>query len=370
MPRRPSLIAATLLLPALLAACSGGAPTSDPSADLAGIAADPDADRAALARAVDALFTRADVGETRAVLLLRNGQVVAERYADGFGPASRFQGWSMSKSVTAMLIGLLVADGRLALDEPAPVPLWQRAGDPRGEITVRHLLQMRSGLRHQEMADPVYESAEVRMMFGDGRDDTARFASAQPLDHKPGSTFAYSTPTSTILSAVAAEVLAPGGTQAERQAAVAGYLQSRLARPLGLTSLTAEYDRQGTMVGGAMIWANARDWAHLGELLRRGGTADGTQVLPSGWVELMRAPSPAAPDYGGAIWLNRPSGGTRQMLFPDRGPADLFAMIGHLGQYVLVAPGQRLVLVRLGKTDAADRPALVGALADVVAVYR
>ncbi|WP_347302417.1 serine hydrolase [Croceibacterium sp. TMG7-5b_MA50] len=371
MPRRFPPIAAALMLPALLATCSGNGPQPPSAETLAAIAADPGADRARLALAVEALFAREDIGETRALLLMHNGQVVAERYADGFGPASRFQGWSMSKSVTAMLIGLLVADGKLALDAPAPVTLWQRAGDPRGEITVRHLLQMRSGLRHQEMADPVYESAEVRMMFGDGRDDTARFAIAQPLEHPPGTNFAYSTPTSTILSAIAADVLAPDGTSAERQAAVAGYLQARLARPLGLTSLGAEYDRQGTMVGGAMVWANARDWAKLGEMLRRNGeTVDGTAVLPTGWVSLMREPSPAAADYGGAIWLNRPSGGTRRILFPERGPADLFAMVGHLGQYVLVAPDQRLVLVRLGKTDAADRPALVQALADIVAVYR
>jgi len=374
MPRRRLSIAATLVLPALLAGCGTDAPTTPAplSAEaLSAIAARPGADRAELARAVDVLFTAEGIGETRALLVLHDGEVVAQRYAEGFGPASRFQGWSMSKTVTALLIGLLVSDGRLALDAPAPVPLWQRAGDPRGEITVRHLLQMRSGLKHQEMADPVYESAEVRMMFGDGRDDMAAWAEAQVLQHAPGATFTYSTPTSVILSDIAARVLAPDGSPAERQEAVGAYLQTRLAAPSGLRSLTAEYDRQGTMVGGAMIWATAPDWAKMGELLRRGGVAvDGTPVLPRGWVALMREGSPAAADYGGALWLNRPSGGERQVLFPARGPADLFAMVGHLGQYVLVAPGQRLTVVRLGKTDAAERPALVQALADVVAVYR
>jgi len=374
MPRRRPSTAATLLLPALLAGCGSDAPTppAPPSAEaLSAIAARPGADRVQLARAVDALFTAEGIGETRAMLVLHDGQAVAQRYAEGFGPDSRFQGWSMSKTVTGLLIGLLIADGRLALDGPAPVPLWQRAGDPRGEISVRHLLQMRGGLRHQEMADPVYESAEVRMMFGDGRDDMAAWAEAQVLEHAPGTTFTYSTPTSVILSDIAARVLSPDGSPEERQAAVAGYLQTRLAAPLGLRSLTAEYDRQGTMVGGAMVWATAPDWARLGEVLRREGVAaSGTQVLPRGWVDLMREASPAASDYGGTLWLNRPSGGERQVLFPQAGPADLFAMIGHLGQYVLVAPEQGLTVVRLGKTDAAERPALVRALADVVAVYR
>jgi CubicO group peptidase (beta-lactamase class C family) len=374
MPRRRSSIVVTLLLPALLAACGSDTPAGPPppSAEaLAAVAPRPGADRVALARAVDALFTAEGIGETRAALVLHDGAVVAQRYAEGFGPDSRFIGWSMSKTVTALLIGLLVADGKLALDEPAPVPLWQRAGDPRGEITVRHLLQMRSGLRHQEKADPVYESAEVRMMFGDGRDDMAAWAEAQVLQHAPGATFTYSTPTSLILSDIAARVLAPDGSPAERQRAVAQYLQTRLAAPLDLRGLTAEHDRQGTMVGGAMVWASALDWARLGELLRQdGNAADGTPVLPRGWVALMRAPSPASPDYGGALWLNRPSGGDRQILFATRGPADAFALGGHLGQYVLVAPGQRLTVVRLGKTDAPDRPALVDKLADVVAVYR
>jgi len=372
MPRRPASIAATLLLPALLTACGASqpAPPPPPSAEaLAAIAPQPGADRAALARATDALFTRNDVGGTRALLVLHDGEVVASRYAEGFGPDSRFIGWSMSKTVTAVLIGLLVADGRLALDAPPPIDLWQRAGDPRGEITLRQLLQMRSGLRHQEKADPVYESAEVRMLFLDGRDDMAAWAEAQPLEHEPGSTFAYSTPTSVILSDIAARVLAPDGSPEQRQQAVAAFLRTRLAQPLGMGSMVAEFDRAGTMLGGSMIHATAPDWARFGEFLRARGVARGTQVVPRGWVALMREPSPAAPDYGLATWLNRPSGGERAMLFADQGPADAFALIGHLGQYVIVAPGRRLTVVRLGKTDGEDRAALVEALAGIVAAY-
>jgi CubicO group peptidase (beta-lactamase class C family) len=124
------------------------------------------------------------------------------------------------------------------------------------------------------------------------------------------------------------------------------------------------------MLGGSMVWATAPDWARFGEFLRRKGSVAGTQVMPRAWIELLEKPSPRAPDYGAMLWLNRPSGvKDRQVLFPERGPKSLVAAVGHLGQYVLVSPEQDLTVVRLGKTDQADRPALVGALADVVALY-
>ena len=375
MPRRafPSLV--TAMLPALLvAACSEPAPEPDPepplpAAALEAVAENPGTDREKLAEAVDALFTREGIGETRAVVVMHAGEVAAERYGGGYGPETRFVGWSMSKTVTGVLIGMMVADGRLRLDDSPPIPNWQRAGDPRGEITLRQLLQMRSGLRHEEKAEPVYTSPEVRMMFLDGRDDMAGWAEAQPLESEPGRAFDYSTPTTMILADVGARVLAPNGGAAERQAAMADYLRARLAVPLGMDSLVAEYDRAGTMMGGSMIWASAPDWAKFGEFLRHKGSIRGSQIVPRGWIQFMTAPSPRAPDYGALLWLNRASGGEREVLFPDQGPASLFAAVGHLGQYVLVSPEQKLVVVRLGKTDDADRPALVDALAEIVALY-
>ena len=126
-----------------------------PPAALAAVADKPGVGREALARAVDALFTGRAEDETRAVIVVKDGRIVAERYAAGYRENIRFISWSMAKTVTATMIGMLVADGRLRLDEPAPVPAWQRPGDPRGEITLRHLLQMRSGLRHTEAGDPI-----------------------------------------------------------------------------------------------------------------------------------------------------------------------------------------------------------------------
>jgi CubicO group peptidase (beta-lactamase class C family) len=373
MPRRalPSFV--TAVLPALLVAgCGEASPQPEPplpAAALEAVADSPGVDREKLARAVDALFTGEGIGETRAVVVMHGGEVVAERYADGYGRDTRFLGWSMSKTVTAVMIGMLVADGRLHLDRSPPIPRWQRAGDPRGEITLRQLLQMRSGLRHEEKAEPVYTSAEVRMMFLDGRDDQASWAEAQPLEHEPGRQFEYSTPTAAVLSDVIARVLAPQGNAAQRQQAVGEFVHARVSVPLRLESLTAEYDRAGTMMGGSMVWANARDWARFGEFLRHKGSVRGAQIVPRGWIELMTAPSPRAPDYGAMTWLNRDSGADRDVLFADRGPASLFAAVGHLGQYVLVSPEQKLTVVRLGKTDEADRDALVDALAEIVALY-
>lgn len=373
MPRLPSPSYLAAMLPALLlAACGDSTPPAEPPLPpgaLEAVAEQPGVNRERLARAVDALFTRDDIGETRAVIVMHAGETAAEHYSDGYGPETPFLGWSMSKTVTAVMMGMLVADGRLDLDQSPPIPAWQRAGDPRGEITLRQLLQMRSGLRHEEKAEPVYTSYEVRMMFLDGRDDMAGWAEAQPLDSEPGRVFNYSTPTGMILADIAARILTPNGSAAERQRAVAEYLNARLAVPLGMHSLVAEYDRAGTMMGGSMIWASAPDWARFGEFLRHKGSVRGAQIVPRGWVEFMIRPNPRAPDYGAMVWLNQPSGGERQVLFPNRGPDNLFAAVGHLGQYILVAPDQKLTVVRLGKTDQEERPALVDALADVVSLY-
>ncbi|ANU06694.1 serine hydrolase domain-containing protein [Paraurantiacibacter namhicola] len=365
------------LLPALLAAavlagCGSDGPPPEPplpESALEAVVESPGVEREKLARKIDALFTAEGIGETRAVIVMHRGEVVAERYAEGFGPGTRFIGWSLSKTVTGLMIGALVAEGQLALDESPPIPRWQRSGDPRGEITIRQLLQMRSGLRHAEASDPVYESPEVRMMFLDGRDDMAAWAQAQPLEHEPGAEFDYSTNTSVILADVAARVLAPGAGPDARREAVAGFLESRLATPMGAPSFTGEFDAQGTMLAGSNIWATARDWAKLGELLRNGGSKGGVQLVPRSWVDFMRRPSPRASDYGAHLWLNRASGNDRTVLWPAQGPDTAFAAVGHLGQYVVVSPEQGLTVVRLGKSTNEERDLMVPLLAELFALY-
>ena len=360
---------ATAMLIAALSACHSAAPPPLSAAALAAVAPKPGVDRQALARAIDDLFTAGDGGETRAVLVLRNGRVIAERYAAPYTRETRFAGWSMAKSVTGVLIGLLVSDGRLRLDEPAPIPLWQRPGDPRGEITLRELLQMRSGLRHVEQADPAYDADTVRMLFLDGRDDMAAYAEAQPLAAEPGSQWHYSTATGVILADLAARVLAQGAGPAQRRMAVAEYLRTRLFEPAGLRSMAPEYDAAGTMIGGSMADATARDWGRFGEFLRNGGAVRGAQVVPRDWIRLMTTPAPHAPFYGAQLWLNRAAPGRHGELFPDRAPPSLFACVGHLGQYVIVSPAQHLVLVRLGKTEGPQRAALRARLADIVSLF-
>lgn len=368
---------AALLAPALLmlAACGSATPAAAPLSPeaLAAVTKDAGAPKDQLAREIDDLFTQKGLGETRAVVVMAGGKLAAERYGPGYSKDTRFISWSMAKTVTGVLIGMLVSDGLLALDAPAPVPQWQRPGDPRAEITLRHLLQMRSGLRHTEAGDPPYESAEVRMLFLDGRDNMAKWAEEQPLEAEPGKQFEYSSNTSVILADIAARALTASTKPEVRRKAVADYLQQRLFGPLGMTSMVPEFDASGTLIGGSLMHATARDWAKLGEFLRRKGRAPGgEQLVPQRWVEAMVTPSPASPHYGFQTWLNRPIPGTpagEHPLFPDRAPKSLFSLIGHMGQYVLVSPAQQVTLVRLGHSDSTERPPMLQQAADVLELY-
>ena len=378
--RSHSSIAAAALLPALAvmsAACSeappaGPAPLTDEA--LAAVGENIGAPRDQVAREIDELFTKEGLGETRAVLLYANGNLAAERYAKGYDAQTRFISWSMAKTVTAVLIGMLVDDGLLNVDEPAPISLWQRSGDPRSDITLKQLLQMSSGLRHTEAGDPPYESSEVRMLFLDGRDDMARWAKEQPLESEPGERFEYSSNTTVVLADIAASALTASSDPNARREAVASYLQQRLFAPLGMASMVPEFDASGTLIGGSLMHATTHDWARFGEFLRSGGQApSGEQLVPNRWVEEMLEPSPTAQQYGYQIWLNRPLGqkGAEwgHPLFPERAPASMFSLIGHMGQYVLVSPEQGLTLVRLGHSTSEERPPMLQEAADVMALY-
>ena len=371
MPTRwGPLILPLLALPALIG-CGKNLPVDSPlsPAALRAVIEKPGVSRTKLARAVDALFTDPEVGETRALLVLQGGKIVAQRYAEPYDAKTRFSGWSMAKCVTGVLTGLLVADGRLRLDEPAPIRTWQRPGDARGEITLRQLLQMRSGLRHSESTDPRYAADTVRMLFLDGRDDMAAYAEAQPLEAEPGAKWEYSSATSVILADAAAGALTESRDPELRRQAVGEYLRTRLFEPLGMRSAQPEFDAAGTLIGGSMIHATTRDWSRFGEFLRNGGAVVGAQILPRGWIQFMTTPSPRNQGYGAQVWLNRPQPDGREVLFPGAAPASMFACIGHLGQYILVSPSQRLTVVRLGKTDDEQRDALRRRLAELVKVF-
>lgn len=367
------LIATLALLPALAACGSGGndaKPLPPLSAEaLSAVVEKPGINRQKLARAIDGLFADETAGETRAFVVFSEGRIVAERYGEGFSKDTRLVSWSMAKTVTAVMIGQLISDGRLRLDDSAPVPAWQRPGDPRGGITLRQLLQMRSGLRHTEAGEPVYESDEVRMLFLEGRDSMAAWAEAQPLEAEPGRKFEYSSATTVILSDIATRALTESTDPAIRQRAVADYLHTRLFEPAGMKSAFPEFDAAGTLIGSSLIHATARDWGRFGEVLRLGGMARGVQLVPRGWIDFMTSPSLRNPGYGAQTWLNRPQPDGKEALFPGRAPRSLFACLGHLGQYVIVSPEQKLTVVRLGKSSEEERKAVRDHLAKIIGLF-
>ena len=366
-----ALIVPLALAPALFGCSPAKSPPPQPlSAEaLKAISANPGVPHAALARRVDALFSEQGTSETRALIVMRGGHIVAERYAAGYHENTRFVSWSMAKSITGVMIGMLISDGRLRLDEPAPIPTWQRPGDPRGEITLRQLLQMRSGLRHAEAISPPWKSDEVRMLFLDGRDAMARYAEDQPLQYEPGRKWVYSTATSVILADLAARVLSPAPDPESRRRAVTDYLRTRLFDPVGMRSMLPEFDAAGTLIGGSLIHGTARDWGRFGEFLRNRGAVAGAQLVPRQWIDFMVTPSPREAQYGAQIWLNRTPTAGRPALFPERGPRDLFACLGHLGQYVLVSPSRQLVIVRLGKTQEDQLDSVTERLGELVALF-
>ena len=307
-----------------------------------------------LAVAIAPFFEDSAVSETRALVVMHGGRIVAERYAPGYGPDTRLISWSMAKSVTAVLVGMMVADGRLALDEPAIVPEWQAPRDGRAAITLRHLLHMSSGLDHTEMAEgsvEIFDADTPRMLFLDGRENVARYAETRPLEAIPGKKFEYSTATSHILVDIMTRSLTDSKDPAVRRDAMLEYARGRLFEPLGMTSVVPEFDRHGTMLGGSLIHATARDWAKFGEFLRNNGSVSAAQMMPTSWMRFMKTPSQTDATYGGHLWLNRTrKDGSAPVLFPGNAPSDVFAALGHLGQFVVVSPQHRLTIVRLGYT--------------------
>jgi CubicO group peptidase (beta-lactamase class C family) len=321
------------------------------------------ADATALSEAAARLFEttgRAGVPDTRALLAVQGGRVVLERYAEGFGPDSRFRSWSMAKSLLQALVAVLVRDGRLALDAPAPVPEWRADGDPRGALTLRHLLQMTSGLDNEDGGTEP-GSFVARLLFGDLSGDTASAAASVPLRHAPGSFWAYSTATSQIVSGIVAREIG-GGREGVRD-----FLAREIAGPLGARSLMLEFDAAGTPLGGGYAWGSARDWARLGALYLRDGVWEGRRILPAGWVDFSRtlAPAPNNGTYGAHFWVNgTPAPG--QQFQPLRSGIDAFEMAGNAGQFVVIVPDRDLVIVRLGEMQRTSWQQLSEGLSDVV----
>jgi len=277
---------------------------------------------------------------TRAVVVMKNGEIVAERYAVPFNRDTPLIGWSMTKSITNNLLGLLAADGRFDLDEPAPVPEWQEDGDPRQAITMRQLLQMSSGLDFTEVYEP--GSVTTNMLFTEPA--AGAYAAAAPLGYEPGTRWYYSSGTTNILARIVGDMV--GGTAA----AVHDFTLHRLYEPLGITTMVLEPDASGTPVGSSFSYATARDWARLGQFWLQDGVWQGQRLLPAGWMDWSTDAAPASSmgEYGAQFWLNKGAPG-HGLPSPEL-PESMFMAHGFNGQSVVVFPDQDTVVVRLGFT--------------------
>jgi CubicO group peptidase (beta-lactamase class C family) len=318
----------------------------------------PDGNAVATTVALDRLLaddTLAGPG-MRGIVVVHDGRIVAERYGAGFSAGTPLLGWSMTKSVIAGLVGMLVKDGRLALEQSAG---WPAPGDRAG-IRIADLLAMSSGLRFNEAYGAV--SDITRMLYL--QPNMAQFARDQPPLHPPGEVWSYSSGTANILSRIVQDAAAPLG---------AAYPAERLFKPLGMASAIIETDEYGTLVGSSYMYATARDWARYAEFLLQQGVWHGQEFLPPGYVAMMASPVAASGgQYGhGLAWL----WGTDAITpgkNPDAGfgiPADTFWMEGHDGQLTAIIPSRRLAVVRLGLTPASDhyRPQpLIKALLDAL----
>jgi CubicO group peptidase (beta-lactamase class C family) len=321
-------------------------------------------DPAAFVRGEERLFApvgRGGLPDTRALLIVQGGRLVFERYAEDFGPESRFRSWSMAKSVTQALTGILVREGRLALDVPAPVPVWHADGDPRAALTLRHLLTMTSGLDNADGEGG--EGFAARILFGDLSGDTAKNAEQVALVHEPGTFWAYSTATSQIVAAIVASQVG-GGREGYR-----AFMERELATPLGAKSLLVEFDAAGNPMGGAFVFANARDWARLGLLYLRDGAWDGARILPAGWVDFSRTVTalPTNGVYGAHFWVNGEP--ATDQFRPLRSGLDAFEMSGNAGQFVVIVPDRDLVVVRLGEMQRFTWDELGDALSELISAF-
>lgn len=301
-------------------------------------------DASKLQAAVDWAFAEPDAARlrrTRALVILRDGRIVAERYAPGFSVATPMPGWSMTKTATAVLIGALVKTGRLSVERKALLPEWRSPGDPRAQITLEQLLRMTSGLHFTERyGDP---GADVALMLF-ARADGAGYAIDKPLDAAPGTRWQYSSGTSNILSRVIRHAV--GGSARD----YLDFPRHALFDPVGMRGAIIEPDASGTFVTSSYMYATARDWARLGQLLLQDGVWEGSRILPEGWVRYMATLTPQSTrkDFGAHLWLKVTPPFNSLLVPPPELPADAFHAIGYEGQFVSVVPSRRLVVVRLG----------------------
>lgn len=313
----------------------------DARIDPASLGIDPEA----LDAAVDLAFAD-PAALTQGMVVVHRGKILAERYAPGRAPDTQLESWSMGKSLGATLVGVLVEQGKLALDEPAPVPAWHEPGDPddpRSEIRVSDLLRMSSGLEfyshHDAEWTPELGYLEHFYVYTGGV-DVVDFSTSRPARVPPGTEGRYHNSDPLTLSGIVRRVVTAGGEKP-----LAEYLtfpQRELFDRIGIRRQVLETDVAGNFVISGYDYGTPRNWARLGLLYLNDGLFDGERILPEGWIDFVSTPAPAwrEPAYGGGFWLNRL--GTFDL------PADAYSMAGAGSQYVIIVPSLDLVVVRMG----------------------
>ncbi|MES2105323.1 MAG: serine hydrolase [Pseudomonadota bacterium] len=282
---------------------------------------------------------------TKAIVVLKDGKIVAERYAPGIGVDTSLLGYSSTKSVSNALVGILVRQGKLQVGQAAPLAAWQGQDDPRKAITIDQLLRQTSGLA-LDQTNSGYDF-NARMLYMEH--DMAGFAQTAALKAKPGTAWDYNDGHFILLSRVIRDTL--GGHASD----VLGFAQRELFGPLGMRHVTLEFDDTGTPLGADYMFASARDWARFGQLYLDDGVAGGKRILPPGWVKYSSTQT-LDTGYGAGFWINGVSGNAPWGLpwnMPHV-PVDAFYAMGFMGQHVVIVPSQRLVVVRLGVSHHRD----------------
>jgi CubicO group peptidase (beta-lactamase class C family) len=309
-------------------------------------------DSARLARAVDAALVDSGSQRTLAVVVVHRGRLIAERYAPGWGVHTQYRTWSTAKSITNALIGVLVGEGKLRVDQPAPIPEWRRPLDPRSAITLGHLLHMSSGLESGGNQTPIGYWGGI---------DIAADAAAAPLERAPGTRWKYSNYDTILLLRAARQVLG--------DEAYAGFPRRALLDRIGMYHTFPETDPYGNYILSSQVYSTPRDLARFGLLYLNDGTWGGQRILPEGWVGYSVRPAPAhdpgadASEWGyGAQWW---------LLGRDpRVPDDAYTSAGRRGQFVSVVPSRQLVLVRTGLDSEPGGWDQAGFVAHVLAAIR
>lgn len=325
-----------------------------------------------LAAALDRAFAEtaeAPHRNTQAVVVLHDGRIIAERYAPGIGIHTRLAGWSMTKSVTNALIGILIRQGRLSAAGPAPVAAWADPADPRHAISVDNLLRMTSGL---DLGDSIHASAAsafdtaTQTLFGE--DDMAGVSAQAPLAYAPGSHWQYADGNTLLLSRLIRDQA--GGDAA----ATIRFARRELFDKLGMRDVTLEFDAAGTPIGSSHMFAAARDWARLGQFYLDDGVVGGERLLPEGWTDYSARLTPGSETYGygAGFWTNRGDSEGAKIRIGYGLPADAYMARGSFGQYVVIVPSARLVVVRLGPAFTArdDMEPVAHLVAETIATLR